>query len=179
MIRCSICLAALLVSGALISPLWGSDHSEEAPCPPAPCPPCPPPPCPSAAPPCTAVTHAAPPQVVTSQAPGTRVHETGISFNDRSGDRLREWLGLDRDTFYDERKVAILPMGMCYPGVLPNGGDAPPRPVGTYAVTKQLGEVLSRHYAEQFGLSVVCLRIPKPIDLADPAWRRHRIRPSS
>jgi nucleoside-diphosphate-sugar epimerase len=59
----------------------------------------------------------------------------------------------------------------------PVAGDAPPRPVGTYAVTKQLGEVMSRDCAEQFGLSVVCLRIPKPIDLEDPAWRQRRIRP--
>ena len=64
---------------------------------------------------------------IISQAPGTRVHETGISFNDRSGDRLREWLGVDRETFYDEDRIAILPIGFCYPGVLPNGGDAPPR----------------------------------------------------
>ncbi len=66
--------------------------------------------------------------LIISQAPGTRVHETGLSFNDRSGDRLRDWLGLDRDTFYDEDRIAILPMGFCYPGVLPNGGDKPPRP---------------------------------------------------
>jgi uracil-DNA glycosylase len=66
--------------------------------------------------------------LITSQAPGTKVHETGLSFNDRSGDRLREWLAMDRATFYDERLVAIMPMGLCYPGRLPNGGDAPPRP---------------------------------------------------
>src|SRR5260221_3447408 len=66
--------------------------------------------------------------LVVSQAPGTRVHETGLSFNDRSGDRLRHWLGIDRDTFYDESRVAVLPMGMCYPGRLPQGGDRPPRP---------------------------------------------------
>jgi uracil-DNA glycosylase len=66
--------------------------------------------------------------LVISQAPGTRVHETGLSFNDRSGDRLRLWLGIDRDTFYDERRVAILPMGFCYPGRYPQGGDLPPRP---------------------------------------------------
>jgi uronate dehydrogenase len=59
----------------------------------------------------------------------------------------------------------------------PVAGDAPPRPVGTYAVTKQLGEVMSRYHAEVFGLSVVCLRIAKPIDLADPAWRQRRLRP--
>jgi uracil-DNA glycosylase len=65
--------------------------------------------------------------LVISQAPGTKVHETGLSFNDRSGDRLRQWLGMDRDTFYDETRVAILPMGLCYPGRLPRGGDLPPR----------------------------------------------------
>jgi uracil-DNA glycosylase len=66
--------------------------------------------------------------LVTSQAPGTKVHETGLSFNDRSGDRLRQWLGVDRDTFYDESRVAILPMGLCYPGRYEKGGDLPPRP---------------------------------------------------
>jgi uracil-DNA glycosylase len=66
--------------------------------------------------------------LITSQAPGTKVHETGLSFNDRSGDRLRDWLGIDRDTFYNERRVAILPMGMCYPGRYAEGGDLPPRP---------------------------------------------------
>ncbi len=66
--------------------------------------------------------------LIISQAPGTKVHETGLSFNDRSGDRLRQWLGIDRDTFYDGRRIAILPMGMCYPGRNPEGGDLPPRP---------------------------------------------------
>jgi uronate dehydrogenase len=56
-------------------------------------------------------------------------------------------------------------------------GDAPPRPVGTYAVTKQLGEVMCEHQARALGLSVVCLRIPKPIDPADLAWKARRIRP--
>jgi uracil-DNA glycosylase len=65
--------------------------------------------------------------LITSQAPGTRVHETGLSFNDRSGDRLRDWLGVTREEFYDEERVAIMPMGLCYPGRLPAGGDAPPR----------------------------------------------------
>ena len=66
--------------------------------------------------------------LIVSQAPGTRVHETGLSFNDRSGDRLRQWLGLDRDTFYDETRVAIIGMGFCYPGRDLRGGDLPPRP---------------------------------------------------
>ncbi len=66
--------------------------------------------------------------LIMSQAPGTRVHETGIPFNDRSGDRLRAWLELSRDAFYDTARIAIVPTGLCYPGRLANGGDAPPRP---------------------------------------------------
>ena len=65
--------------------------------------------------------------VICSQAPGTRVQETGLSFNDASGDRLRSWLGIDRETFYDERRVSIIGMGFCYPGQDKNGGDLPPR----------------------------------------------------
>jgi len=66
--------------------------------------------------------------LIVGQAPGTKVHETGIPWNDASGDRLRRWLDLDRDTFYDESRIAIMPMGLCYPGVDKNGGDSPPRP---------------------------------------------------
>lgn len=66
--------------------------------------------------------------LIVGQAPGTRVHETGIPWNDPSGDRLRVWLDVDRDTFYDETRFAIIPMGFCYPGRLPRGGDCPPRP---------------------------------------------------
>ncbi len=66
--------------------------------------------------------HASARLLVLSQAPGTRVHETGLSFNDRSGDRLRAWMALERDAFYDERRVAIVPMGMCYPGRYASGG---------------------------------------------------------
>lgn len=65
--------------------------------------------------------------LIVGQAPGTKVHATGIPFNDPSGDKLREWLGVDRDTFYDERHIAIVPTGLCYPGKGPSG-DAPPRP---------------------------------------------------
>ena len=61
------------------------------------------------------------------QAPGTKVHETGIPWNDASGDRLRLWLGLSRDEFYDDSKFAIMPMGFCYPGK-GTSGDLPPRP---------------------------------------------------
>lgn len=65
--------------------------------------------------------------LVVGQAPGTRVHASGIPWDDASGKRLRDWLGLDVDTFYDGARVAIVPMGFCYPGKA-NSGDAPPRP---------------------------------------------------
>ncbi len=65
--------------------------------------------------------------LIAGQAPGKKVHETGIPFNDSSGDRLRAWLGISRETFYDPRKIAILPMGFCFPGT-GQSGDLPPRP---------------------------------------------------
>ncbi|MEW6254492.1 MAG: uracil-DNA glycosylase family protein [Pseudomonadota bacterium] len=65
--------------------------------------------------------------LVASQAPGTRVHASGQSFTDASGDRLRDWMGVDRETFYDERRIAIVAMGFCFPGQDANGGDLPPR----------------------------------------------------
>lgn len=65
--------------------------------------------------------------LVVGQAPGTRVHHSGIPWNDASGIRLRHWLGLDREHFYDERRIAIVPMGFCYPGS-GSSGDLPPRP---------------------------------------------------
>jgi uracil-DNA glycosylase len=64
--------------------------------------------------------------LIVSQAPGARVHATGIPWNDASGRRLRDWLQLDEATFYDENRVAIVPMGFCYPGRA-GSGDAPPR----------------------------------------------------
>jgi uracil-DNA glycosylase len=66
--------------------------------------------------------------LIASQAPGTKVHDSGVPFSDASGDRLREWMGVSVNEFYDESRVAIIPMGLCYPGRLPSGGDAPPRP---------------------------------------------------
>jgi len=65
--------------------------------------------------------------LIAGQAPGRKVHETGIPFNDPSGDRLRHWMGIDRDIFYDAAKIAILPMGFCFPGT-GKSGDLPPRP---------------------------------------------------
>ena len=65
--------------------------------------------------------------LIVGQAPGRRVHETGVPFNDPSGERLRSWMGIDRTVFYDSGKIAILPMGFCYPGT-GTSGDLAPRP---------------------------------------------------
>ncbi len=64
--------------------------------------------------------------LIVGQAPGTRVHESGIPWNDPSGDRLRQWLAIDRDQFYNDKRLAIMPMGFCYPGK-GQSGDLPPR----------------------------------------------------
>lgn len=65
--------------------------------------------------------------LIAGQAPGVRVHETGIPFHDLSGDRLRAWMGIGPELFYNAEKIAILPMGFCYPGT-GDSGDLPPRP---------------------------------------------------
>ncbi len=65
--------------------------------------------------------------LIAGQAPGLKVHETGLPFNDASGNRLRDWLNVSRDEFYDPNKFAIVPMGFCFPGYDAKGGDLPPR----------------------------------------------------
>ena len=64
---------------------------------------------------------------IASQAPGIRVHESGRPFDDRSGIRLRQWMDIDEDVFYDASRIAIIPMGFCFPGTSASGGDLPPR----------------------------------------------------
>ncbi|MEP6356916.1 MAG: uracil-DNA glycosylase family protein [Hyphomicrobiales bacterium] len=64
---------------------------------------------------------------IAGQAPGNRVHQSGIPFTDPSGDRLRDWMGISEDIFYDTRKLSIVPMGFCFPGNDEKGGDLPPR----------------------------------------------------
>ena len=71
--------------------------------------------------------HASARVLIVGQAPGRKVHESGIPFQDASGERLRSWLGISSEIFYDERRVAILPMGFCFPGTGVSG-DLPPRP---------------------------------------------------
>ena len=129
--------------------------------------------------------------LVIGQAPGTKVHESGIPWNDRSGDRLREWLQLDPEVFYDEKRVAIMPMGFCYPGVDANGGDRPPRrecaPLWHSRVLQRLPNIeltlLVGGYAQKYYLrdgraatvtEAVCewrKYTPRFIPLPHPSWR--------
>ena len=64
--------------------------------------------------------------LIAGQAPGMRVHQSGKPFDDRSGDRLRDWMGVDEATFYDTSRVAVVPMAFCFPGYDANGSDLPP-----------------------------------------------------
>lgn len=126
--------------------------------------------------------------LIAGQAPGTKVHATGIPWNDASGHRLRAWLHMDRDTFYDARQVAIMPMGFCYPGRFPKGGDRPPRPecaplwrgrllscmpgialtllVGSYAHAHVLGPGAMTERVRQFRSF-----LPRYFPLPHPSWR--------
>ncbi len=79
--------------------------------------------------------------LIAGQAPGSKVHATGIPFDDPSGNRLREWMGINNDTFYDEECVAILPMGFCYPGK-GKSGDLPPVPLCAQTWRQKLVDAL-------------------------------------
>lgn len=129
--------------------------------------------------------------MIIGQAPGTRVHESGVPWDDKSGERLRHWLAVDDDTFYDQSRVAIVPMGFCYPGANPRGGDNPPRPecapewherlrrllprieltllVGTYAQAYYLGSARRKTMTE----TVRCWRdyLPGFLPTPHPSWR--------
>jgi len=67
--------------------------------------------------------------LIAGQAPGARVHASGLPFDDPSGDRLRDWMGIGRDVFYDQSRVAVVPMAFCFPGYDAKGSDLPPPPV--------------------------------------------------
>lgn len=130
--------------------------------------------------------------LIIGQAPGTKVHDSGIPWNDPSGDRLRDWLQVDRDRFYDEARIAIMPMGFCYPGRNPKGGDNPPRPecapawhdrlmahlpgieltllIGQYAQKRYLGDAAGRTMTESvrdFRTHLTAGFLPLP----HPSWR--------
>lgn len=128
--------------------------------------------------------------LIIGQAPGSKVHASGIGWDDDSGDRLRGWLGIDRDTFYDVTRIAQMPSGFCYPGK-GNGGDLPPRPecapkwhgrmlaglprvrltllVGMHAQKRYL----PRGFAPNMTLAVRQWRdaLPGLFPLPHPAWR--------
>jgi uracil-DNA glycosylase len=128
--------------------------------------------------------------LIVGQAPGRRVHETGIPWNDPSGDVLREWLAMDRDTFYDATRIAIVPVGLCYPGTV-DGADLPPAPqcaplwqpkfraalprieltllVGSYAQKHYLGARRKSSLTE----TVRAYRgyLPEFLPLPHPSWR--------
>jgi uracil-DNA glycosylase len=126
--------------------------------------------------------------LIVGQAPGTKVHMTGLPWNDASGDRLRAWLLMERDLLYDTARIAIVPTGLCYPGRLPNGGDAPPRPecaplwlnrftrlmprvrltllVGSYALRHRLGKGAMTDRVRRFRELG-----PAIVPLPHPSWR--------
>ena len=126
--------------------------------------------------------------LIASQAPGTKVHLSGTPWTDASGVRLRTWLGMTPDEFYDTARIAILPMGLCYPGRLPQGGDCPPRPecaplwrrrlldampglrltllVGSYAQADALGPGRMTDRVREFRQY-----LPRYFPLPHPSWR--------
>ena len=128
--------------------------------------------------------------LIIGQAPGSKVHETGIPWDDRSGDRLREWTGLSKEQMYDPSRVALVPMGFCYPGKA-SGGDMPPRPecapqwhervldvlpedrltllVGTYAQAHYLPQARKLSMTERVRRFREFL--PRFLPLPHPAWR--------
>lgn len=100
--------------------------------------------------------------LIAGQAPGRRVHKSGVPFDDPSGDRLREWMGISKETFYDPSRIAILPMGFCYPGT-GKSGDLPPRPECAPAWREQLMSAMQQieltlvigQYAQRWHLPVM------------------------
>lgn len=127
--------------------------------------------------------------LIAGQAPGIRVHKTGKPFLDRSGDRLREWLGIEPEVFYDRSRIGIVPMAFCFPGYDRDGSDLPPPPVcgATWheKVITELGEVpltvLVGGYAHRWHLgpqkSVTATvqgwrdHAPRVFPLPHPSWR--------
>ncbi len=131
--------------------------------------------------------------LIASQAPGLRVHLTGLSFNDPSGDRLRDWMGVDRDTFYDKKRISITGMAFCFPGYDENGADKPPPKicaqhwrhrlldllpemkltllVGSYAQTWHLGEAAKSNMTET--VRAWKEYAPRYLPLPHPSWRNN------
>lgn len=132
--------------------------------------------------------------LIVGQAPGTRVHASGIPWDDRSGDRLRQWLELTPERFYDDSLVAIVPMGFCYPGRDAHGGDLPPRPecaplwhpllrpaLERVGLTLLVGAYAQGHYLgrrRQGGMTATVRafrdHLPAILPLPHPSWRTSR-----
>ena len=125
--------------------------------------------------------------LVASQAPGSKVHKSGVPFSDASGDRLREWMGVSHDEFYDDSRIGIVPMGFCYPG-RSGGGDAPPRAECAQLWRSQLLDLLPQvrltlligTYAQNhvLGPAAITSRVrnfqdylPQYFPLPHPSWR--------
>ena len=112
--------------------------------------------------------------LIAGQAPGARVHASGRPFDDPSGDRLREWMGIDRATFYDQTRIAILPMAFCFPGYNAKGADLPPPPICAKtwraAALESLGEIpltlIVGGYAQKWHL-----KTQGPVTDVVKAWR--------
>jgi uracil-DNA glycosylase len=114
--------------------------------------------------------------LIVGQAPGRKVHETGIPFNDPSGDRLRDWTGLSREQFYDAKKIALVPMGFCYPGT-GKSGDLPPRPecAATWRA-KLLAQLLQIELTLVIGQYAMAYHLPNSrgtMTQTVAAWREH------
>lgn len=129
--------------------------------------------------------------LIIGQAPGTRVQASGRPFTDASGDRLRDWMGVDETVFYDAGKIAIAPMGFCFPGLDATGADLPPRrecaPLWQKRLIDQLGEVrltlLVGLHAQRFHLGSQVRKTmtdtvrdaeafgPDYLPLPHPSWR--------
>ncbi|ADX47190.1 Uracil-DNA glycosylase superfamily [Paracidovorax avenae ATCC 19860] len=115
--------------------------------------------------------------LIAGQAPGRKVHASGIPFDDVSGERLRDWMGVDRETFYDPGRIAIVPMGFCYPGT-GRSGDLPPRPECAATWRKPLLDALPgirlTIVLGAYALAWHVRRTPAPLSLTDAVqdWRR-------
>lgn len=133
---------------------------------------------------------------VCGQAPGTRVHASGMPFTDPSGDRLRAWMGVTPEEFYDVRRVAVVPMGFCFPGLDAKGGDRPPRRecaplwrervftlmpklqlvllVGQYAQRWHLGEAANLTDTVRDWQRILARPgLPRCMPLPHPSWRNN------
>ncbi len=114
--------------------------------------------------------------LIVGQAPGSKVHASGVPFTDASGERLREWLGVSSETFYDPKCIALLPMGFCYPGT-GKTGDLPPRPECAPAWRERLlGELKSVKLTVVIGQYAQAYHMPQagdPVTATVQAWREH------